>query len=195
MRRTRLRAALLLVVAAALGGIGFLVSRNVTARRARTLGDLGRDFLPEVAQRIQNFRRVKVKDGRTVWEITAADAQYYAERDEIVVREPRLTLFFEDGRRQAHVTGAEGRLTLTGRELRLVTLRGGVDVTLEDLALRTDEATYDRETDLITSSAVVTIHGKTLDVRARGMEVAVGPQRVRLMDEVHTVVHPDASTS
>jgi LPS export ABC transporter protein LptC len=195
MRRTRLRAALLIVVAAALGGIGFLVSRNVTARRARTLEDLGRDFLPEVAQRIQNFRRVKVKDGRTVWEITAADAQYYSEQDEIVVREPRLTLFFEDGRRQAHVTGAEGRLTLAGRELRTVTLRGGVDVTLDDLAVRTDEATYDRETDLITSSAVVTIRGKTLDVRARGMEVAVGPQRVRLMDDVHTVVHPDASAS
>jgi LPS export ABC transporter protein LptC len=195
MRRTRLRAALLIVVAAALGGIGFLVSRNVTARKARTLEDLGRDFLPEVAQRIQNFRRVKVKDGRTVWEITAADAQYYSEQDEIVVREPRLTLFFEDGRRKAHVTGAEGRLTLTGRELRTVTLRGGVDVTLDDLAVRTDEAMYDRETDLITSSALVTIRGKTLDVRARGMEVAVGPQRVRLMDDVHTVVHPDASAS
>jgi LPS export ABC transporter protein LptC len=195
MRRTRLRAALLLVVAAALVGLGVLVSRSVTARKARTLDDLGRDFLPEVAQRIQNFRRVKVKDGRTVWEITADDAQYYAEQDEIVVREPKLTLFFEDGRRQAQVTGAEGRLTLDGRELRAVTLRGGVDVKLDELALRTEEATYDRDRDLITSSSEVTIRGRTLDVQARGMEVAVGPQQVRLMQDVRTVVHPDASTS
>jgi LPS export ABC transporter protein LptC len=192
MRRTRLRAALLLVVAAALGGIGFLVSRNVTSRRARTLEDLGRDFLPQVAQRIQNFRRVKMKDGRTVWEITAADAQYYAEQDEIIVREPRLTLFFQDGRKPAHVAGSEGHLMLAGRELRTVTLRGAVGVTLEDLELRTDEATYDRDRDLITSSAKVTIRGRTLEVHARGMEVQVGPQQVRLLEDVHTVIQPHA---
>ena len=75
MRRTRLRAGLLVVVAAALGGIGYLATRNVVARRARTLDDLGKDFLPQVAQRIQNFRRVKMENGRTVWEVTAKDAQ------------------------------------------------------------------------------------------------------------------------
>jgi len=58
MRRTRLRTALLIVVSAALGGIGYLVSRNVVAHRAHPLEELGRDFLPQVAQRIQNFRRI-----------------------------------------------------------------------------------------------------------------------------------------
>src|SRR5262249_36560589 len=105
MRRTRLRAALLLVVAAALGSIGYLVSRNVAARRTDPLRELGADFLPQVAQRIQNFRRVKVKNGRTVWQVTAKDAQYFEKTNQIIVREPHMTLYLDDGRREALISG------------------------------------------------------------------------------------------
>jgi len=195
MRRTRLRAALLIVVAAALTGIGALVTRSVTARRAHTLRALGSDFLPQVAQRIQNFHRVKVQHGRTVWELTAKDAQYFEKRSEIVVREPQMTFFLDGGARRAHVTGAEGHVVLDGRELRSLTLRGSVSVRLDDLELETEEATYDHARDLITAPATVTVHGRTLDVRGRGMEVEVGPQHIRLLDDVHTTVRSNAAPS
>jgi lipopolysaccharide assembly outer membrane protein LptD (OstA) len=74
-------------------------------------------------------------------------------------------------------------------------LRGAVSVHLDDLELVTDEATYDREHDLITAPGVVTVHGRTLDVRGRRMEVDVGPQHVRLLEDVHTTVHSDAAPS
>jgi LPS export ABC transporter protein LptC len=192
MRRTRLRTALLVVVAAAVGGIGILVAHSVHQRRAPLAAD---DFLPQVAQRIQNFRRLKVKDGRAVWEITARDAQYYESENALIVREPRLTFYLEEGARQAHVVGAEGHLVLDGRDLRSLTLRGGVSVRLDDLELRTEEATYDRARDVITSSAVVTVHGRLLDVRGKGMEVEVGPQLVRLLDDVQTTVRVDGTAS
>jgi LPS export ABC transporter protein LptC len=194
MRKKRLRAALLVVVAAALGGIGYLVSRDVSARRPRGVIDLGADFVPQVAQRIQNFRRVKREDGRTMWEITASDAQYYEARQEIVVREPRMKFFIEGDGREVHVQGSEGRLTLDGRELRKLTLRGAVVVRLDDLQLETDEATYDRATDLITAPSLVMLHGPTIDLQGRGMELHVGPQQVRLLDDVHTVVRDDATS-
>src|SRR5262245_66592141 len=120
MRRIRLRAALLLVVATALGGIGYLSSRNVIARRARTLEDLGKDFLPQVAQRIQNFRRVKMENGRTVWEVTAKDAQYFEQDNQIVVVEPDMTFFMDEGQREAHVSRVEGRIRLDGGGVRLL---------------------------------------------------------------------------
>ena len=195
MRRTRLRAALLIVVAAALAGIGYLVTRDVIVRRTRGLQALGRDFLPQVAQRIQNFRRVKMENGRTVWEVTAKDAQYFEQDSQIVVVEPRMTFFLEDGRREAHVTGSEGRITLDGRELRSLTLRGTVAVRLDDLELETAEATYDRERDMITSPTLVTIRGKEIELTGRGMEVDVGPQHVRLLDDVHTTIRRDAAPS
>ena len=198
MRRTRLRAALLVVVAAALTGIGYLVRRNVSARHAHTILDLGSDFLPEVAQHIQNFHRVKVENGRTSWEITARDAQYFEQSKEIVVREPRMTFFLERDNRQVHVSGTEGHMTLEGEsrgELRVLTLRGSVVVQLDDMELDTEEATYDRTTDLITAPQLVTIHGRTIDVKGHGMVLHVGPQQVRLLEDVHTVLRSNAATS
>jgi LPS export ABC transporter protein LptC len=195
MRKTRLRAALLIVVGAALAGIGYLVSRNVLARQVRTVEELGRDFLPQVAQRIQNFRRVKVEHGRMVWEITAKDARYFEQDDQVVVVEPRMTFFLKDQGRTAHLTGKEGRITLEGHDVSKLTLSGDVTVQLDDLELDTEQATYDRERDLITAPGVVTVRGRTLDVRGRGMEVDVGPQHVRLLEDVHTVVHGNAAAS
>src|SRR5437773_12361272 len=118
MRRTRLRAGLLVVVAAALAGIGYEVSRTVGAHRARTLADVGSDFLPTVAQHIRSFRRVKVEKGRTLWEITARDAQYFDKQNEIVVREPQMTVYLADGQRRPHVTGSRCVAGAAGRELR-----------------------------------------------------------------------------
>jgi LPS export ABC transporter protein LptC len=195
MRRSRLRAALLTVVAAALGGIGYLVSQSVVARRSGGLRALGEDFLPQVAQRIQNFRRVKVEHGRTVWEITAKDAQYFERDNQIVVIEPRMTFFLKDEGRTAHLAGAEGRITLDGHEVSAITLRGSVAVHLDELELETEEASYDRSRDRITAPGMVTVRGRTLDVRGRGMEVDVAPQHVRLLENVRTTVHADAAAS
>lgn len=195
MRRSRLRAALLVVVAAALVGIGVLVSRSLTVRRPRSLVELGADLLPQAAQRIQNFRRTKVENGRTVWEITATDAHYFEAESAVVVVEPTLRVRLEDGDREVIVHGAEGRLRLDGRELASVTLRGGVTVKVDDLELQTSEATYDRDRDRITSPGEVTVHGRSVDLRGRGMEIDVGPRHVRLLGEVHTVLRGDAARS
>jgi len=195
MRRTRLRTTLLLVVLAAVGGIGVLVSRSIKARRTNGRSELGQDFLPQVAQRIQNFRRIKVKQGHTVWQLTAKDAQFYEKRNEIIVREPEITFYIEGGNRKTLISDREGHLTVDGRELRSVTLIGNVSVRLDDLTLETEEATYDHARDLITASGPVTVRGRQLDLRGLGMEVQVGPQHVRFLRDVHTIVHSDAAAS
>jgi len=188
MQRTRLRAALLVVVAAALVGIGYQVSRSIRTLQPHTLSELGSDFLPDVAQHIRSFRRVKVENGRPVWEITAEDAQLFDGTGEIVVREPRMTFHLKDGNRRAQVAGTEGRLALDGRDLKRITLSGMVVVKIDDLEMQTDEATYDRARDLISAPGAVTVRGDTLDVKGRGMEVHVAPQQIRLLDDVHTVM-------
>jgi len=195
MRRRRLRAAVLVVVAVALAALGYGVARNVAQRPVRTLRELGKDFLPEAAQRIRNFRRVKMEKGRMVWEITAEDAQYYEKQDEVVVRQPRLTVYLEDGTRQARISGSEGLIALTGQELRTVTLRGTVTARLDDLEVNTDEAVYDRATDVLRAPGLVTIRGEQIDLRGRGLEVEVTPQQVRLLEGVHTVLQARHATS
>jgi len=195
MERSRLRAALLTVVAAAFAGIGFATWQNLAVRNAVTPGGLAREILPDVAQHIRDFRRVKMKDGKAVWEVKADDAQYFEDAHQIVVQKPRIVFFSETGARRAELAGAEGRLTLDGKELAGVTLTGDVVLMLEDLEVRTDSATYDHAGDRIQALGLVTIRGKTLDVRGQGLEVDVTPRRVRLLDDVHTVLRNDAAAS
>lgn len=195
MQKSRLRVALLAVVAAALAGIGFATWQNVRARQPRTVADLGQDFLPDVEQHIQNFRRVKLKDGRAVWEVKAADAQYFENDQQVVVQQPEVTFFMEEEGRRARLVGSEGRLTLDGKELAAVELRGEVVLLIDDLEFRTEEAHYDRAADRIAAPGTVTIRGKTLDVEGVGLEVDVGPKRVRLLGDVRTVLRSDADRS
>jgi LPS export ABC transporter protein LptC len=193
MQKSRLRVALLAVVAAALTGIGVATWQNVRARQPRTVADLGADFLPDVAQHIQNFRRIKVKDGKAVWEVEAEDAQYTDGNSVVLVKKPRVTFHLQGENRRAELVGTEGRLTLDGKELAAVTIDGDVVLLLDELEFRTDRATYDHAADRIAAPGIVTIHGKALDVRALGLEVDVTPKRVRLLREVHTVLRNDAA--
>jgi LPS export ABC transporter protein LptC len=197
MRRSRLRAGLLVVVAIALAGIGYRVWRNVVERTPRSLAELGVELLPEVAQHIQNFHRVKVKNGRMVWEIKAEDAQYYEKDNSVVVRAPEVSVYTSTGALQAWLTSKDGKLALEGedQEVGSVTLTGAVVVWLNDLELRTDVATYERDRDLITAPGPVAIKGRDLDVHAQGMEVDVTPQRIRLLDSVHTLLRSNAEKS
>jgi LPS export ABC transporter protein LptC len=197
MRRSRLRAGLLVVVAMALTGIGYRVWRNVAERTPRSLGELGVELIPEVAQHMQNFHRIKVKNGHMEWEIKADDAQYYQKQNEIVVRVPEVTIYTEQGVQRAWLTGKEAHLGLVddGREVGSMELRGDVVLWLDDLELRTDTATYDRDRDLITAPGAVTITGRTMNVNADGMEVDVTPQRIRLLENVHTLLKPNAEGS
>lgn len=197
MRRSWLRAGLLVVVAMALTGIGYRVWRNVAERTPRSLGELGVELIPEVAQHMQNFHRIKVKNGHMEWEIKADDAQYYQKQNEIVVRVPEVTIYTEQGVQRAWLTGKEAHLGLVddGREVGSMELRGDVILWLDDLELRTDTATYDRDRDLITAPGAVTITGRTMNVNADGMEVDVTPQHIRLLENVHTLLKPNAEGS
>jgi len=196
MRTRRLRAALLAVVVLAFAGIGYQVWSAVDARRTPAIEKLAAELLPNVAQHIRNFRRVKVKDGRTVWEITADEAQYRKEEEQIFVVEPRVTFYFEGNDRQARLRGTSGTIHLTdGRELVSIGLEGEVVVLLDDLELRTTSASYEQATDRITAPGDVAIKGSRLDLHAHGMEVDVTPQNMRLLDDVHTVLAPRGDAS
>lgn len=196
MRTRRLRAALLVVVVLAFAGIGYQVWSAVDQRRAPGVEKLAAELLPNVAQHIRNFRRVKMKDGRTVWEITADEAQYRKEEEQIFVVEPRVTFYLEDQKRQAKLRGTSGTIILTdGRDLVSVGLEGNVVVELDDLELRTATASYEHASDRITAPGDVAIKGRRLDLRARGMEIDVTPQNLRLLDDVHTVLAPQAAAT
>ena len=174
-----------------LGGGSAILVRELWRQRHKDLAQQALDLLPRVAQRIRDFHRVKVDDGRKVWEVSAKEAQYYEDEQMVMVVEPRVSVYLKDGR-VIGLSGKEGKIFLGDRDLRRVELDGSIDVQLGDYALHAEHASYDREHDLITAPGFVEIRGTDFDVRGKGMEIQVASQRLTLAHGVETVIRPDA---
>ena len=187
--RSRLRLLVGVVLVAAIGGGIWLLWRDAAARRAGELAAAAVEVLPDVSQRIQNFHRVKIEDGRKVWEVQARDAQYKEGEGVVSVIEPVVALYLADGR-EVSLRGTSGVVLLEGRELKRVDVEGAITVQLGDYALSTDRASYEVATDLVIAPGAVRITGGGLDIEGRHMEVEVGAQRLRLTEQVRVVLQP-----
>ena len=187
--KARLRIVILLALTVLLGGMGWLVFRALETNEKFELAQKVLELVPDAAQRIQDFRRVQVRDGRKEWEIAAREARYFDEEQRLVVREPMVRLYLTDGR-VVGIRGDEGVVLLDGRELRSVDLTGAIEVTLAEYTVRTSAAHYDRGADTIRAPGGVEISGGELDARGTGMEVEVRTQKLRLLDEVQMILRP-----
>jgi len=187
--RKQLRLVLIGVVVVLLGGIVFLLSRSLRSQWRREALQSAFDLIPNVAQRLQDFHRIKTQDGRKVWEVAAREAQYQKDEQRVTVKQPTVKLYLKDGR-EVGLSGQQGVLLLDGRDLREVDLTGGIELHFADYTVRTDRARYEKATDLISAPAPVEIDGRNLRLRGDRMEVEVSAARLRLFHNVTMTLNP-----
>jgi len=185
-RRVRWGLGALLVVA--LGAVGVQLARNQWAQHLRHLRTLDLEFLPEAAQRIQNFRRVKMEGDRKAWEVAAREAQYFDDDQEIVVDQPEVSFYPKDGQGVVSIKGSEGRIRLSGRDMDRALLTGGIEVRFKDYVVTSERAVYERAADTVVTPTGVAINGGGLEVTGGRMTVELGAQRLRLEGKVTTVL-------
>jgi LPS export ABC transporter protein LptC len=187
--RKHVRLSIIGLVAVLLGGVGFLVGHSLWQQHQRELTQKGLEFLPGVSQHIRDFHRVKVQDGRKVWEVSAQDAQYFQDDNLVVVRDALMELYLRDGRKIG-LKGDEARIVLDRRDVRRVELNGSIEVTASDYVVHTDRATYDHSRNLIFTPGAVEISGRALQLRGDRMEVQVDTERVTLFQHVSMHLQP-----
>ena len=187
--RKRLRIVIVAIVVLLLGSVGALVGRSMWQQHKKDVIQHGLEFLPGVSQHIQDFRRVKIQDGRKVWEVAAQDAQYFDEDKVIVVRGATLRWFLKDGR-VIGLKGDEGRILLDGREVAQVELSGSIEVSLADYTIRAARAVYDHQRSVISAPGAIQISGRAVELTGTGMEVDVDAQRLTLLHRVSMQVQP-----
>lgn len=190
--RSRLRWVIAAVLVSVLGAGGWLLARDARARREADVARAALDVMPDVAQRIQNFHRLKVEDGRKVWEISAREAQYREGEGTVSVSEPLVALFLEDGR-EVSLRGTSGTVFLQGRELDRVEVEGAIAVRLGEYTVSTDRAEYEAGRDVVVAPGMVRIQGGGLDMQGARMEVLVGAQRLTLAERVQVTLWPKRS--
>jgi len=194
LNRGGLRAALIASVLVALVALGFVLGRTIVHRNADQQDAAGTALQPQVSQRIREFRRVKVKDGRKVWELTASEAQYLEDDGQVVVKNPQVLFFVDDGG-NVQVTGHEGRIFVKGNNLDRIELGGGIEVKMRDYLVHTDQAFYDHEHDTIVSPGRVQISANTLSLDGETMVVELKDQRLQVLKDVTTTFYRAADGS
>lgn len=193
MRKTVSRVLGVLVVSAFIGG-GWLLYRQLS-RGAEVAGISGAlDMLPGIAQRIRKFRRVKVENGRKVWEVSAEEARYLEEEGLVVVIRPDAAFYTEDGE-EISLRSREGRLFLQDRALERVRLSGGVRGRLGPYRVSTRQAEYYGESRQVVVPGRIRLSGGGLQVRAEGLDVRLPANRLRLRGPVRMVLYPEEAST
>jgi LPS export ABC transporter protein LptC len=190
-RVRRLVVACLVLLALGLA-TALVATRVLRGRMEEELRRQAIDILPQVAQRIRDFHRVKVDRGRKVWEVSAREAQYHDEEKRIAVTDPVVSLFTEDGREVA-VRGREANVFLTGHDLQAIELVGDIHVKFGDYALRTEHARYERNPGVILAPGSVEITGTQLDLHGDQLELDLASERLLLHENVRMVLRPQAT--
>jgi LPS export ABC transporter protein LptC len=187
--RTRLRWIVVALLVLVLAAGAWLLKGGIEARHRADQARPIIDALPHVAQRIQDFHRVKIDHGRTVWEVSAREAQYLESEEVVVVDAPVLEVFLRDGRSVA-LRGANGKVFLKDRELQRVEFVGDIEVALGEYALHTDTARYEAERGVIIAPGQVRIGGKDFELHGERMEINVADQQLELSAGVQTTLWP-----
>jgi LPS export ABC transporter protein LptC len=187
-RRRQARWGLGIALVLLLSAVGGQLARYQWQQHLRGLRNAQLDFLPEAAQRIQNFRRVKMEGDRKAWEIAAREAQYFEDDQQVKVEGPEVSFFLKGDQGVVSIRGDEGKLFLDGRDMNRAELQGGIEVRFKDYLVKTDRAIYERASDTVISPAAVMITGNGLALSGERMTVEMEAQRLHLDGTVETVL-------
>jgi LPS export ABC transporter protein LptC len=190
MRTSLRRLVVALIVVVSAMGV-FLLGKTLYLQHQADLRREVLDVLPQVAQRIQDFHRTRVVNGRKVWEVSAREAQYHDEEHMAVVSAPSVAFFMEDGR-QVALRGDEGKVYLDGKDLARVDLHGGVEVNFGTYALHTDLVSYERKNNVIVAPGKVRISGEEFDIRGDELNIQLSAQQLRVEGNVQMTLRPGA---
>jgi len=142
-------------------------------------------------QRMNNFKRVKVRpDGKKAWEIVAREARYSEENHLVIVESPEFSFYSKDGDAFS-LRSKEARLMLTSdkkEEVTRVELTGDLEMHVGEFVITTQEAIFETEQNRISSPAIVHIHGPGLAVAGQGYSVDVANKYLTLDTAVQTTL-------
>ena len=187
------RLVLLVAIFAALGAVGYKVTSTIWANKLRDIRENPiqlLDQLPESALRIKDFRRAKVENGRTVWELLGEEANYNKDQRQAVVQKPRFIYYDKKGE-IAEASAEIAHVYLNDKELEKMQLDGGIELSYQGYLLKSQEAIYLPAKEQIVMPQRTTLTGEGLELQGSSMEVDLADSKVRLLRDVKTKLEPE----
>lgn len=189
MRRGQVRFALAVTATLLFVAVGYYLMVSMSAQKdiEKRLADLP-DVSPKVDQRMEDFRHAKMQDGKKVWEVAARQARFSQESGELIIDDPELSLFLDNGDMVA-LRCREGRVYMDGKQdVTRMELRGDIKMQIGDFFLQAQEAVYESGRNIVSASSPVQITGRGFTAEGQSYTVEVADKRVTLNDGVATTV-------
>jgi len=184
---------LLGAIIVSLGAVGYKVTAEIWANKLRDIKENPiklLDELPESALNIKDFRRAKVENGRTVWELLGEEATYDKDQRQAVIHKPRF-LYYDKKGEVAEASAHIAHVYLNEKELEKMQLEGGIEISYSGYLLNSQEATYLPAKEQIMMPQRTTLTGEGLQLQGASMEVDLGESKVRLLRDVKTKLEPE----
>ena len=182
------------VLVAALGALAIGVSRQSSLPEVLQPSFLATQALPELLQRIRNFRREITREGRKVLEVSAREASYFKNDKAIEILDPKV-IFYEAGERAGEVSADKGRLYIDGTDVQSVEVSGRVLFEIGRLRVRTENLTYDRTTNLIVAKGEAQVDAAELSLTGTGLTVNMLERSVVIGSGVKMTLNPKAAAA
>lgn len=170
MNRSHLRALLLIAVVI---GTTMLFLGDRQRPRLDELIDISRlngKSLPHLLQRIRDFRRIVMRDGKKVLEVSASEASYYRDRTAVEIVDPHVA-FFSEGDTVASLSGKRGVLVMDGNDVASVELSQSVLLELLQFEIRAQRMVYARVRKTVVADGNAEIRSPEVELKGKAMTV------------------------
>jgi LPS export ABC transporter protein LptC len=186
----------LVVILLAVVGRGLIINTDRGDNNDSTL-DPTPSPMATSEQRMENFKRVKIRpDGKKAWEIVARKARYSPEDHVVIVESPQFSFYTKEGE-PFSLRSREARVLLTSdknEDVTRVELSGDLEMQVNDFLIKTQEAIFEAEQNRISSSGAVQIDGPGVTVVGQGYSVDVTNKLLTLEAEVQTTLSRSESS-
>jgi LPS export ABC transporter protein LptC len=137
---------------------------------------------------LSTFQPPEGIEQRMLWEIAARQARYLEEAQVVIVDEPEVAVYLEDGS-VISLHGREARVQIDEkRQVVHIELKGNLEMQVGEFLIRTQEAIFEDEQNTITSTSPVEISGPGVTVAGQGYMVDVANKLFVLNADVQTTI-------
>ena len=149
--------------------------------------------MPNALLHAHNLKWTQMSGGQSQWHLSARDASYSHDKTSLVLTDAELSMVSKDGK-NVEVNAPRAEISVTGNHINQAHLSGGLRINYGDFVLKTGEATFAPDKDMVSAPGEVQVEGQGLTVTGVGLTGHPNERNFSLLSQTNTVVVPKKSS-
>lgn len=173
--------------AAALAVVLAVAIYVVRHRSAATTLQQVASVLPNALLHAHNLKWTQMAGGLSQWHLSAREASFSHDKTSLLLTDAELSMVSKDGK-NVNVIAPRAEIMVTGNHINRAHLSGGLKINYGDFVLKTGEATFAPDKDMVSAPGAVEVDGQGLTVTGVGLTGHPNERSFSLLSQTNTVV-------